>query len=314
MPEYLAPGVYVEEVSFRSKSIEGVGTTTTGFVGPTRYGPLYDPPDVLTSLADFEAAYGDGQQLDFSGTLIDNYMWQAARAFFTEGGRRLYVKRIYQGLGQTEPANDQGGRATGTLGALSISARHPGAYGNFHVRFTLQAGQNVLALQGGAAAVRGVSEDDVVLVTRSAVTTFLTAHSYLDQASGMRTWRFVTDHSPMTTIELVDLHPALGDTVQIVTVNVSVALNEPGAVPTVWAGLPLDPRHQLGGAPDSMAAVFDATSHAARRHRDHGARRPPDAVRRLAGVLAARHRRRGRAARPQVDDRQPLARRRPPRR
>ena len=39
MPEYLAPGVYVEEVSFRSKSIEGVSTTTTGFVGPTRYGP-----------------------------------------------------------------------------------------------------------------------------------------------------------------------------------------------------------------------------------------------------------------------------------
>ena len=39
MPEYLAPGVFVEEVSFRAKSIEGVSTTTTGFVGPTRYGP-----------------------------------------------------------------------------------------------------------------------------------------------------------------------------------------------------------------------------------------------------------------------------------
>ena len=33
MPEYLAPGVYVEEISFRAKSIEGVSTTTTGFVG-----------------------------------------------------------------------------------------------------------------------------------------------------------------------------------------------------------------------------------------------------------------------------------------
>jgi phage tail sheath protein FI len=33
MPEYLAPGVYVEEVSFRSKSIEGVATSTTGFAG-----------------------------------------------------------------------------------------------------------------------------------------------------------------------------------------------------------------------------------------------------------------------------------------
>ena len=40
MPEYLAPGVYVEEVSFRSKSIEGVPTSTTGFAGMTRYDAL----------------------------------------------------------------------------------------------------------------------------------------------------------------------------------------------------------------------------------------------------------------------------------
>ena len=33
MPEYLAPAVYVEETSFRSKSIGGVGTSTAAFVG-----------------------------------------------------------------------------------------------------------------------------------------------------------------------------------------------------------------------------------------------------------------------------------------
>ena len=43
MPEYLAPGVYVEEVSFRSKSIEGVPTSTTGFTGMARYGPCFYP-------------------------------------------------------------------------------------------------------------------------------------------------------------------------------------------------------------------------------------------------------------------------------
>ena len=43
MPEYLAPGVYVEEVSFRSKSIEGVPTSTTGFAGMTRFGPVAVP-------------------------------------------------------------------------------------------------------------------------------------------------------------------------------------------------------------------------------------------------------------------------------
>jgi len=54
MPEYLAPGVFVEEVSFRSKSIEGVSTTTTGFIGPCRYGPVIEDPDIVTSVTEFE--------------------------------------------------------------------------------------------------------------------------------------------------------------------------------------------------------------------------------------------------------------------
>ena len=53
MPEYLAPGVYVEEVSFRSKSIEGVPTSTTGFAGMTalRPGPVRRRPVTRPSRA-----------------------------------------------------------------------------------------------------------------------------------------------------------------------------------------------------------------------------------------------------------------------
>ena len=66
MPEYLAPGVYVEEVSFRSKSIEGVPTSTTGFAGMTRYGPgavlraarPTTEPRLITSFTEFERVYG----------------------------------------------------------------------------------------------------------------------------------------------------------------------------------------------------------------------------------------------------------------
>jgi hypothetical protein len=261
MPEYLAPGVFVEEVSFRSKSIEGVSTTTTSFVGPTRYGPLYDPPDILTSLADFEAVYGDRQQLDFSGTMVDNYMWHGVRAFFNEGGKRLYVKRIYHGAGVDDPNVDQEGRASGAIGPLEVSARHPGAYGNFHIRLTLGLGQNVLALQGTAPIVRGVSDRDVVLLTQGAsppTQTLTSAESYLDETTGARTWRFDPAGSPATPIELSALDPAT-DRAQVVTVSISVALNEAGAVPHVWSGLPLDPSHELGGAPDSLTDVFHAT-------------------------------------------------------
>src|SRR5918996_639499 len=59
MPEYLAPGVFMEEVSYRAKSIEGVSTTTTGFVGPARFGPVAGVPELVTSYAEYEATYGD---------------------------------------------------------------------------------------------------------------------------------------------------------------------------------------------------------------------------------------------------------------
>src|SRR3954449_9362591 len=112
MPEYLAPGVYVEEVSYRSKSIEGVSTTTTGFIGPTRYGPVAETPQLVTSLIEFERLYGDRQQLAYDdlATPTHNYMWHGVRAFFENGGRRMYIKRIYNG-------DVEAGAATHDLGS-----------------------------------------------------------------------------------------------------------------------------------------------------------------------------------------------------
>jgi uncharacterized protein len=95
VPEYLAPGVFVEETSFRSKSIEGVGTSTTGFVGPTRKGPPGGSvqPELLTSFGDFERIYGGLGDLNFTGGAAINYLAHAVRAYFNEGGARLYVSR-----------------------------------------------------------------------------------------------------------------------------------------------------------------------------------------------------------------------------
>jgi phage tail sheath protein FI len=52
MPNPLAPGVYIEEVSFASHLIEGVSTSMTGFVAVTGRGPLLGP---LSSFADFRS-------------------------------------------------------------------------------------------------------------------------------------------------------------------------------------------------------------------------------------------------------------------
>src|SRR3954470_21696949 len=96
VPEYLAPGVYVEETSFRAKSIEGVSTSTTGFVGPTRAGPAGETPELLTSFGDFERIYGGIADLEFTpGAPTTNYLAHAVRSYFNEGGARLYVSRVY---------------------------------------------------------------------------------------------------------------------------------------------------------------------------------------------------------------------------
>ena len=94
MPEYLAPGVYIEEMPIQVKPIEGVPTSTAGFIGPCDKGPIKRAA-LVTNLAEFERAYGSGRRLRFDdGALRPNFTWHAVRAFFKEGGRRLYVARV----------------------------------------------------------------------------------------------------------------------------------------------------------------------------------------------------------------------------
>ncbi len=136
MPEYLAPGVYVEETSFRAKSIEGVGTSTTAFVGPTRKGPFradtddQEVPELLTSFGDFERIYGG--IADFGFGPATNYLAHAVRAFFNEGGSRLYVSRVV-GSGAAAASCAVTAEGTAAAEAVAFVARFPGAIGNGRV-------------------------------------------------------------------------------------------------------------------------------------------------------------------------------------
>lgn len=140
MPEYLAPGVYVEETSFRSKSIEGVSTSTTAFVGLARKGPVTDnadtslTPEVLTSFVDFERVFGgfDDLALDegsLSGSDEEkrrqqrNYLANAVSAYFANGGSRLYVARVVGGGAASAASMAFAGGAT-------FAARTVGSAGN----------------------------------------------------------------------------------------------------------------------------------------------------------------------------------------
>src|SRR4051794_25935692 len=148
MPEYLAPGVFVEEVSFRAKSIEGVPTSTTGFAGMTRWGPVAwiggpttTEPRLITSFTEFERVYGGLESLNIAGDERVNYMAHAARAYFLNGGKRLYVSRVFVAPAGTTGAAVSTFDVNGTQAAWS--ARWPGLAGEVVVTTRVTRGKDV---------------------------------------------------------------------------------------------------------------------------------------------------------------------------
>lgn len=268
MPEYLAPGVYVEETSFRAKSIEGVSTTTTGFIGPTRYGPVDIEPEIVTSLVEFERTYGGKEKLRFlndaddSVEEIDNYMWHAARAFFEEGGKRLYVSRVFRPLALStgSPPSDAFASAqiTSGTGSLQVRARFPGRAGDANVIFTFNAGQSVLVDEnpnapGFTPGVRSLLERDVVMIRDApgasppgGVNDF-----YLAQRDALGAWTF--DDGAGGVIPLASLTAA--SEMRVVTLAVMVQTLA-GGEPYIERDLPLDPQHRRANAPDSLFDSF----------------------------------------------------------
>jgi uncharacterized protein len=111
MPEYLSPGVFIEEVPARLKAIEGVSTSTAGFVGESLRGPIpgfipkrgnltlgtanglsFTPdsaPVLVTSFAEYQRLFG-APPVDPS---VDGYLGHAVRAFFENGGKRAFIAR-----------------------------------------------------------------------------------------------------------------------------------------------------------------------------------------------------------------------------
>jgi phage tail sheath protein FI len=261
MPEYLAPGVFIEEVSYRAKSIEGVSTTTTGFVGPTRYGPTDLEPDILTSLVEFERIYGGRGRLVWNGAEIDNYMWNAVRAFFEEGGKRLYVARVFK-AGATD------GRAIRTaVNGIRMSARFPGAAGNGRLSLQFALGQNRLVFEGTRAVLKGLGHGDVVYfeyrnVPAPTADQIATTGFHLLKWDGPAAkWRFTRiDTSGPTPTEtgfyLDDARVTTAVWVRRASVS---AFYEPAStdLPTfAQVDMALDGSHRNAGTPDSLLQVF----------------------------------------------------------
>jgi len=160
--------VYIEELTLGPPSIEGVPTSVVGFAGMTRWGPVPTAggpgdtaPRLVASFPDFERVYGGLEPLQLEGGERPGYLAHAARAFFQNGGQRLYVSRVFtaraigDGIARlTLPVAN--GEASATW-----HARWPGRFGNVQLKVSVSRSRNI-------AFVKNVGGADVVQAKRAA--------------------------------------------------------------------------------------------------------------------------------------------------
>ena len=94
MPDYLTPGVYVEEVELGPPPITGVSTSIPGFVGRTQMGPTSGGAQLVTSYSDFERIFGGFLPASSDPSDTTNFLAYAVNGFFQNGGQIAYVQRV----------------------------------------------------------------------------------------------------------------------------------------------------------------------------------------------------------------------------
>ncbi|MCL7412021.1 MAG: phage tail sheath family protein [ANME-2 cluster archaeon] len=120
MPEYLAPGVYIEEIEIGAKPIEGVSTSTAGFLGPTERGPTN--PRLVTNFGNFQTMYG--------GFVEGSYLAYGVEGFFRNGGKRCFVGRIIGSGAATSTATLTRTEGAETTDVIDITVVGSGKWGN----------------------------------------------------------------------------------------------------------------------------------------------------------------------------------------
>ena len=110
------PGVYIEEIPSGVRTIIGVATSITAFIGRALRGPINEPT-TINNFSDFERQFG--------GLHVDYPMSYALRDFYLNGGNQAIILRLFK---SQEEGKD--GRAKYNTGNLYLEAANPGIWGN----------------------------------------------------------------------------------------------------------------------------------------------------------------------------------------
>lgn len=121
-PQLTYPGVYIQERPSGVRTIAGVATSITAFVGWAPEGPT-DRAMRISSFADYQRAYG--------GLHPQSDLGYSVKHFFENGGGQAYILRIVK---------DGGTLGKTTLGQIQIEASSPGPWSQFYGVQTEQLG------------------------------------------------------------------------------------------------------------------------------------------------------------------------------
>lgn len=118
------PGVYIEEIPSGVRTITGVATSITAFIGRAERGPVNNPT-TITSFGDYERSFG--------GLSLLSTMSYAVRDFYLNGGSLAIIVRVIRNGGTARislPVEVGSPPATSPpSGNLSLDAASPGAWG-----------------------------------------------------------------------------------------------------------------------------------------------------------------------------------------
>jgi len=113
------PGVYIEEIPSGVRTIVGVATSITAFIGRALKGPV-DETITINSYGDYERIFG--------GLWLKSSMSFAVRDFYLNGGSQAIIVRLFQ--------EDEGPDALPEIAeldanGLTLEAAYPGTWGNY---------------------------------------------------------------------------------------------------------------------------------------------------------------------------------------
>ncbi|MDE7299012.1 MAG: phage tail sheath subtilisin-like domain-containing protein [Lachnospiraceae bacterium] len=124
MAEYLSPGVYVEEFDSGAKPMQGVSTSTAGFIGLAERGPVEGTPKLVTNFADFRRKYGGYLPESEFGEY--RFLAYCVEHFFINGGSRCFIARV----APEDAAPAKGFAPDREKPVLTFTAKNPGIWGN----------------------------------------------------------------------------------------------------------------------------------------------------------------------------------------